>query len=142
MEIQLKDINNELDYTGELTISPFECNNDEIVPTRPLAVTLHLQKDDNKVLVTGNVTAYFNVNCHRCGIQYEETLSFDITETFANMPEDEEYKIASGKLYLDDMIFDNFQLNLPMQFLCKEDCKGICFICGKNLNEGECSCNN
>ena len=31
-------------------------------------------------------------------------------------------------------------LDLPAKFLCKEDCKGICFTCGKNLNEGQCSC--
>jgi len=141
MEIQLKDIQNELDYTSELTLEPFECNNDEITPTKPISVNLHLKKDNNKVLVTGNATAFFQVNCHRCGILYEEELMFEIIEAFANMPEEDEYKIASGKLFLDDMIFDNFRINLPMQYLCQEDCKGICFNCGKNLNIEECTCN-
>ena len=140
MEIQLKEILNELDYTGELTLETFECNNDEITPTQPVSVILHLKKDTNKVLITGKATAIFMVNCHRCGTQYEETLTFDIVETFANMPEEDEYKITSGKLLLDDMIFDNFQINLPMHYLCKEDCKGVCFGCGKNLNEEECTC--
>ncbi|MGB9809870.1 MAG: YceD family protein, partial [Caldanaerobacter sp.] len=31
-------------------------------------------------------------------------------------------------------------LSLPMKFLCKEDCKGLCPICGTNLNYGSCSC--
>ena len=140
MEIQLKDIKDELDYTGELSLEPFECNNDQIEPTQPLSVTLHLKKDTNKILITGTTTAVFLVNCHRCGTQYEETLTFEIIETFANMPEEDEYKITSGKLLLDDMIFDNFRFNLPMQYLCKEDCKGICFGCGKNLNIEDCTC--
>lgn len=140
MEIQLKDIKDELDYTGELSLEPFECNNDQIEPTQPLSVTLHLKKDSDKILITGTATAVFLVNCHRCGTQYEETLTFEIIETFANMPEEDEYKITSGKLLLDDMIFDNFRINLPMQYLCKEDCKGICFGCGKNLNIEDCTC--
>jgi len=141
MEIQLKEIQNELDYTGQLTLEPFECNNDEIAPTQPLYVSLHLKKDTNKVLITGSITAVFMVNCHRCGTQYEETLKLEIIETFANMPEEDEYKITSGKVFLDDMIFDNFQINLPMQYLCKEDCKGVCFGCGKKLNIEDCACN-
>ncbi|MBP3284654.1 MAG: DUF177 domain-containing protein [Clostridia bacterium] len=140
MEIQLKDIQNEFDYTGELTIAPFECNNDEITPTKPVTVQLHFKKENDKILVTGTANTTFQVNCHRCGTPYEETLPFEIIETFANMPEEEEYKIASGKLFLDDMIFDNFRLNLPMHYLCKEDCKGICFGCGKNLNVENCEC--
>lgn len=31
---------------------------------------------------------------------------------------------------------------LPMKVLCKEDCKGICPNCGKDLNESECNCQN
>lgn len=31
-------------------------------------------------------------------------------------------------------------LELPTKFLCKPDCKGLCPQCGKNLNEGKCSC--
>ena len=87
MEIQLKDIKDELDYTGTLSLEPFECNNDEIEPTQPLSVTLHLKKDNNKILITGTATAVFLVNCHRCGTQYEETLTFEIIETFSNMPD-------------------------------------------------------
>ena len=29
---------------------------------------------------------------------------------------------------------------IPVKILCKEDCKGICSVCGSNLNEGECGC--
>ena len=30
--------------------------------------------------------------------------------------------------------------NMPTKILCKPDCKGICKVCGKNLNEGDCGC--
>jgi len=37
-------------------------------------------------------------------------------------------------------VYSEVILDLPSKHLCKDDCKGICFKCGKNLNEGECDC--
>ncbi|MCD8187633.1 MAG: DUF177 domain-containing protein [Ruminococcus sp.] len=31
-------------------------------------------------------------------------------------------------------------LQLPTKYLCKEDCKGLCMVCGCDLNESECDC--
>ena len=31
-------------------------------------------------------------------------------------------------------------LNMDSRLLCREDCKGLCFRCGKDLNEGPCGC--
>lgn len=35
---------------------------------------------------------------------------------------------------------EHFQLHAPMHPLCREDCKGLCPVCGKNWNKGPCSC--
>jgi len=40
----------------------------------------------------------------------------------------------------DEMILENVRLNLPVKILCKEDCNGICLMCGKNLNLEVCNC--
>jgi len=39
-----------------------------------------------------------------------------------------------------DLLREEIFLNIPYRKLCKKDCKGICPICGKNLNEGTCKC--
>ena len=39
------------------------------------------------------------------------------------------------------MIYDNICLELPLKHLCKEDCLGLCPVCGINLNEKKCKCN-
>ena len=44
------------------------------------------------------------------------------------------------EIELDEMILDNLRLNLPVRFVCKEDCKGVCTKCGKNLNFEKCEC--
>ena len=43
-------------------------------------------------------------------------------------------------LDIRDVVMNNIYLALPLKVLCKEDCKGLCQDCGKNLNEGQCNC--
>ena len=53
---------------------------------------------------------------------------------------DENNYIAGYQLDVDALIADEMVLQWPLKVLCKEDCKGICTVCGKNLNEQECEC--
>jgi Predicted metal-binding, possibly nucleic acid-binding protein len=41
---------------------------------------------------------------------------------------------------LAGLLGEEIRLALPIRFLCKEDCKGLCPKCGANLNEGPCPC--
>src|SRR6202167_2910158 len=43
-------------------------------------------------------------------------------------------------LLLEDVLREQLLLALPLKTLCREDCKGLCPQCGKNLNELQCSC--
>lgn len=43
-------------------------------------------------------------------------------------------------LLLEDTLREQVLLAVPLKTICREDCKGLCPKCGKNLNEGECSC--
>lgn len=45
-------------------------------------------------------------------------------------------------LDIDLMVLEQIELAIPMQFVCREDCKGLCFNCGADLNEGACFCKN
>lgn len=42
-------------------------------------------------------------------------------------------------LLLEDTLREQVLLSVPLKALCREDCKGLCPHCGRNLNEGECS---
>jgi len=46
----------------------------------------------------------------------------------------------ADKIDLTAELRDYAVLSIPMKNLCKEDCLGLCYKCGKNLNEGECDC--
>ena len=56
-------------------------------------------------------------------------------------PDGDEYVLApDGKVELDELLREDVLLDLPGKFLCREDCKGLCPRCGKNLNQGDCGC--
>ena len=82
--------------------------------------------------------------CDRCLQPVKKHFVFRFSHILiAEAPKDEsddyiqapDYKLDTVSLLRDDIL-----LELPSKFLCKESCKGLCPKCGKNLNEGECSC--
>lgn len=78
--------------------------------------------------ITGDVT----YPCSRC----LEEVKTPVDYTF-----NEEVEIVDDKVFeLDNYILDCLYINEPSQILCKEDCKGLCPICGNNLNISECNC--
>lgn len=53
---------------------------------------------------------------------------------------DEFILLEDSKLNMDELVVADILLELPLKILCKDDCKGLCPICGQNLNEKECGC--
>ena len=49
-------------------------------------------------------------------------------------------KIVQNTIDITEGVYTLLSLNLSQKFLCKESCKGLCFVCGTNLNENECNC--
>ena len=50
------------------------------------------------------------------------------------------YEVNGDSFELDEIIREQLILNMDMTVLCREDCKGLCPKCGRNLNEGDCGC--
>ena len=81
------------------------------------------------------------LSCSRCLKDVEYELLFDIDEIYTNTGNEEEAETFEAEsLDLTSAIKRNLLLNLPMKVICKEDCKGLCPICGSNLNQGQCGC--
>jgi uncharacterized protein len=111
-------------------------------------VTLKLSNiGHSRALVKGHVKLIFGFSCDRClrGVDYTFDLSFEnevvSPDYTGEADEDENPEIMEGyHLNVDELINNEILLNWPLKILCKEDCKGICKICGKNLNDGDCGC--
>jgi uncharacterized protein len=103
-------------------------------------VTADYRYDGEGVIVTGRFDAQATVNCARCLKPFLYTIGFGFAEYYKKQPEEGEYEFHGESIELDRMLEDNVVVNLPTRFLCREDCKGLCSHCGKDLNEGDCDC--
>lgn len=100
----------------------------------------------SKALVEGQISLTMAMNCARCLKDVDYTFDLELSEEVvspdnANSQEDDDMNFMDG-YHLDvEVLVDNeILLNWPMKILCKESCKGICKMCGKNLNDGDCGC--
>lgn len=143
MKILLKSITeNLMNYEGNVECENLVNNGDEIDFIEPIKFSGTLKKGIDFVEISGKVLANFTTSCHLCGEKTEKELEFEIFETYRREPGEDEYELIGEEVDFDDMILENFRLNLPVRILCKEDCKGICPKCSKNLNAEKCDCSN
>ena len=101
----------------------------------------------SKALIEGKAGITVVLACDRClaDVAYTFDLSFVskvAAPDFAGTDMDDyELDFMEGyHLNVDELINNEILLNWPMKILCWEDCKGICKVCGKNLNDGACGC--
>ncbi len=98
---------------------------------------------EETVSVDADVTANVVSRCARCLEEVRLPLQAHMQAEYVRQidPEDpDQYLYESSELELTEAVKDALVLALPMRFLCKEDCKGLCPKCGTNLNTGSCTC--
>lgn len=97
-------------------------------------------------IVSISVKAMFTYEspCDRCAEIVRREMTVPVEHLLASELNDEnndEYLVVKDmKLDLDELVTEDIFLTLPSKFLCKDDCKGLCSVCGQNLNKGSCSC--
>ncbi|MCI5903344.1 MAG: DUF177 domain-containing protein [Blautia sp.] len=112
-------------------------------------VDLVITNTGNKILElvgTGSVTV--GIPCDRCltevpvkiPLQIQRKLDMKLTEEERINDLDENSYLTGTDLDVDQLVYLEVIMNWPLKILCKEDCKGICSRCGKNLNDGLCEC--
>jgi uncharacterized protein len=111
----------------------------------PVHGELRLESVVEGVLVTGAVKAPVVLECARCLERFDSILSVEVCELYVgpghNGPvEDDAYFVAGTDIDLEPMLRDALVLELPLNPLCRADCKGYCPHCGADLNVGACDC--
>ena len=98
------------------------------------------------LMMKGNVTTTIHGICDRCATEFSREIDFPIDAVLVTELSNEEnedewvFPLVGDSADLDDIVRTVFVLNLDSKLLCKDDCKGLCCRCGKNLNDGPCSC--
>jgi uncharacterized protein len=110
----------------------------------PVAVRGKAVDRDGFAKLDLNVSFDFSIPCDRCAAQIERhyDFAFDhmLVRSLENEDDDRFIEVKNDELDLDELVREDILLELPTKFLCRENCKGLCPVCGKNLNEGPCGC--
>jgi uncharacterized protein len=135
----------QIDFAGE-----------ELEQSSPLHATgmaEALEDSDGEVRIKGEYSVTMTAVCDRClgAARFPLEKQFDLfyrpASYIADVAEvaidegEAEIGFYEGKgLELADVLREQVMLALPMQRVCREDCKGICPVCGGNRNEALCDC--
>ena len=144
----VKSINKEVSEEVSIEMNSFESRLGEFPILQKSPVVLHLQNQENKTLfITGSVDITVGIPCGRCLEEVPTHICFDIDKKLDiqdsvlvdDEMEENDYLIGF-ELDVDKLVYAEILVNWPMKVLCKEDCEGICKVCGANLNKGDCGC--
>lgn len=112
--------------------------------TSPLSVSGEVVNEAGMLVLTGALTVDMRCQCARCLAEFPKHVELPVRATLVEEIQDEdntELFLMDGTMAdLDEIFLTAFVLNMDQRFLCKEDCKGLCPTCGKDLNEGPCNC--
>ncbi len=94
--------------------------------------------------LTIDVSVSLRQLCDRCCKEferrYDQRFVHTLTDGSDGFDNEDNIICLSNTLDLGELALMDLRLALPTKILCREDCKGLCAVCGKDLNEGACGC--
>ena len=114
--------------------------------SEPVLAEGNVRNTAGVLVMQGSIATTIHGICDRCASEFHRKVEFPIDVVLVTKLESEEnedewvFPLEGDSADLDDIVRTVFVLNLDSKLLCKEDCKGICPKCGKNLNDGPCNC--
>lgn len=121
---------------------------------RPPAVAGRIDRVGLDVRVRGEIKTELIAPCDRClaevPIAIASTFDLIYTPSDAESARGNEVELnvrdlglatfEDEELDLDELVLEQIELELPTRVLCKEDCQGLCTMCGADLNVERCGC--
>ena len=157
MIFDIEEIGDEgLSFSFVLSKDQLEIDQADLSVNVDIAISGSLTRLGDYFYLNGNVITDVVSSCSRC----LDKFSYPIDSVFKShfVPSDDSYTIPgevelrasdvdievyeNQQIDLTQSVRDGILLSVPVVSLCMEDCKGICFQCGKNLNHSHCKCIN
>ncbi len=119
----------------------------------PVDLAFEIHKDKDKFRLVGTVATELELPCSRClePLRLPIAAPFDLrylpaseastdVEREVGREDLETSYYRNDEIDLNELLREQFYLALPMKPLCRDDCRGLCALCGTNLNDGACEC--
>lgn len=130
-------------FSGNVELGTFDYMGSTLQFAEPVLVEGKVYSIGGALEISAKITGEYKTECSRCGQPIVGKLSGELFESldsdFSDI--DEECVSISGNVIdisgsVEACIFES----IPLQPLCREDCKGLCPVCGIDLNKNECNC--
>ena len=134
-----------ISYSAVVDLSDLQYGNCFPV-TEPVKAEGTVRNTAGVLVMKGQITTTIHGICDRCAAEFDREVVVPVdavlvTELANEENEDEwVFTLEGDSADLDDIVRTTFVLNMDSKLLCSDDCKGLCCRCGKNLNDGPCSC--
>jgi uncharacterized protein len=119
----------------------------------PVEVRGRVQRKGAEVQVSGTLMTKVEAPCARCLKPVAIPISTEFSERFVTAvrwrseeehelaPEDLNLALFDGEgIGLDQLVREEILLATPAQIFCRDDCKGLCAVCGGDRNVSDCAC--
>jgi uncharacterized protein len=104
--------------------------------------TASFSRTQQGLLLQGQFTANMDLDCVRCLKEYNQPMSWSFTDLYAfdsrSLSESNLLVPEEGRIDLAPLLREYVLLEVPIQPICRSDCKGLCPECGENLNYTDC----
>jgi len=133
---------------GELVL-----NDERVSLAEPAVISGRIIRKDGKVVVQGRIRAVARFECDRClnpltlpidtefSVEYVTVEVYEALEAAELTEEDLALSVFDGEFIdVDEIVREQVLLAVPSHAMCSENCKGLCPICGADLNVTTCTC--
>ena len=125
----------------------------EISQTADVALDIDIMNATSRIIVKGKLQTAIELECSRCDEKFSNSIDISLNEQFLpegspelnnkpgqNITDLGIFTYKEEEIDLEEAIRQNIYSSLPMRPMCSEDCRGLCPICGENLNTKKCNC--
>lgn len=139
-----------LKFEGDLSLDSVDVSNRDINIVSPVKYQADIYKIDGELTIYLEISYDYEEDCHRCLGPSTSTVKSKLTGKLvkgrkkdnedADQGYEETFYFEDDRIEIDGHIINQVILSLPMKSLCETDCKGLCPLCGTDLNKEKCDC--
>lgn len=141
----LKEFGGSIAVSGEIAFGDTDFLGELYHFNKPIKISGSISNNGQSLSFKADCRGEMQTRCARCMKDIDVGVSFSVDELLAQdngtVSEDSDIILFEGSTVdIDDIVMNSFLMNISGKYLCSEDCKGLCPVCGADLNEGECGC--
>lgn len=131
-------------FTFELSVDELEITDAEMEIIGTVHADGSISNAGDVLLLEAKLTARVKRSCGRCLKEFTADAYAEVLEKFypasTENIEKDAFVYDSDIVDITEPLRESLLLAEPIQALCKDDCKGLCPVCGADLNSGDCGC--